>query len=615
MTEYNHKINISPEINSRIPGYILVEKDPDSSDISQKILLDGIKYFFGGFGHKAYLFDMENYQLALMLPDTIQKLDCVSFSRVSDDFAFIEGTFSDFELLRACKNEPQPFGKNLANKILKLAKNGNLHELKEFNGRYSGFIYLAETRTLILITDHTGANRVFVYNDGKQFAVSNNVFALNMNSFLKISIDERSMAEILQLEYPLLRNTEFNEISLVLPSDIYIRNNKIVSYQKYYTLNDRTRCKSDQQYISDLEETIDLYFKRLNNYLEEPIGIFMSKGKDSRLFLPFLEKNDIPYTPFVFKDGTGVFDYPYVKKIMQLLNKDLHVLDTYTVDRRLAFMSAMSTTPTLSWFALGSLATQYSNTALMGLYGDLFAGKIATYRSPGIKTKDDLINRYFSFNAKGVTNDIFRKEFPNYNRFENWKTFEALYNDYPINQSLCEYDLYINYDYRTFRNSQPILLRAQHFITPITPFTDKAISKAYLSLPESLIKSQKAHAVIAAIEKKSNVVRSTAFPISLKLESNIRPVLLMIIKLNNTLNNRFLKGQIKKFNPYVPGDDFTPRSDYFKEILKERIPIKISQKRLLTRLYNADDYLHLIFHDNILPLCKIPVIVYNEFVD
>jgi hypothetical protein len=167
-------------------------------------------------------------------------------------------------------------------------------------------------------------------------------------------------------------------------------------------------------------------------------------------------------------------------------------------------------------------------------------------------------------------------------------------------------------DHRSFRNALAILMRAQHYITPVTPFTDRAVALAYHSLPVSLLKSQKAHTKIAAMEPRSNKIKSTAFPISLKLESHVRPAMMAVIKLNNLLNNRFLKGQIKKFNPYVPVDDFTPRSDYFKSVFSGQIPVKVGHKRLLTRMYNADDYLHLVLHDDILPLCKTPVIVYNE---
>jgi len=612
MTEFKHDIVIDKNITSRITGYILVETNPDQPENSSKVLHDGIRRFFGGFGHNAYLFDLGTHSLGLLLPDEVHKLDCVSFIKDDGDFAFLEGTFYDFDLLRSCKEDHKPIDEKLAGKILELARTGNTDALKEFNGRYSGFVYLAQSKTLIVITDQYGANRVFVYHYNNTFAISNNVFALATNPFLEVSVNEQAIAQILQVEYPVFRDTEFAEISLVLPSDIYFRKGSEISRSKYYQKVDRTRTKSDKQYIADLKDTVDGFFTRFNDYMNEPIGIYMSKGKDSRFFLPFLEENHIPYVPFVFKDGTGVFDYPEVSQIAHLLNKDLHILESYEVDRKLAFMSAMSTTPTLSWFALGKVAANYTNNALMGIFGDICSGKMPSFRVPGINTKQKLIDGFFTMISKGVTQEIFSQSLPYYNRFKTREDYQRLFDDYPEAQILFDNEVYHDVDHRTFRNALPILMRAQHFITPVTPFTDRAVAMAYHSLPVSLLKSQKAHTKIAAMEPKSSKVRSTAFPVSLKTESYIRPAMMVVIKLNNILNNRFLKGQIKKFNPYVAVDDFTPRSSYFNEVFKGQLPYKVGHKRLLTRMYNTDDYLHLVFNDDIIPLCKKPVIVKNE---
>ncbi|MFH1119564.1 MAG: hypothetical protein V1775_07050 [Bacteroidota bacterium] len=612
MTEYKYNLNIDHAIRSRIPGYVLVETDPDNPMHGTNVLMEGIKRFFGGYGQNTHLFDLGSHKIAILTPDFSQKLDCISFKRAGNDFAFLEGTFYDFDLLKRCKNESKQIGEYLAGEIIELVKKGDLDALKDYNGRYSGFVYIAETRTLILITDQYGANRVFVYNNGKQLAVSNNVFALATNPYLSVSVDEKSIAQILQVEYPVYRGTEFAEISFVLPSDIYIRKDNSVSYSKYYQKLNRTRTKSDKQYISDLRDTINGFFENFYRYYDETVGIYLSKGKDCRLFLPFLENNRIPYIPFVFKDGTGVFDYPDVYKIAGLLDKDLHVLENYSVDRKLAFMSAMSTTPTLSWFALGSVATNFTNTALMGVFGDISSGKMPSFRVIGMKTQDDLIDGFFKMVSKGVTPEIFSDSLPYFDKFKTWESYRNLFRDYPKAEILFDNEVYHDVDHRSFRNALTILMRAQHFITPVTPFTDKAVALAYHSLPVSLLKSQKAHTVIAAMEPKSNRIKSTAFPVSLRFESHIRPAMMAVIKLNNLLNNRFLKGQIKKFNPYVPVDNFVPRSDYFKEVFKGSIPVSVGHKRLLTRMYNTDDYLHLVFHDNILPLCKIPVIVHNE---
>ena len=612
MKEYLHDITINPEIKSRIPGYLLVETDQENPFHSSEVIMEGINRFFGGFGHNAYLYDLGKYKFAVLAPDASQKLDCISFKKDGGDFAFIEATLYDFDLLSKCKAEANLIGETLAGDLITLARNGQMDALKQFNGRYSGFVFLAETNTLILITDQYGANRVFVYDNGKQFAVSNNVFALASNPQLNISVDEQSIAQILQVEYPIYRNTEFAEISLVLPSDIYIRKDKKVSFSKYYQKLDRTRTKSDKQHIIDLKNTINSFFERFYSYYNETVGIYMSKGKDSRMFLPFLENNKIPYVPLVFKEGTGVFDYPQVYQIAKLLDKDLHVLESYKIDRKLAFMSAMSTTPTSSWFALGSLATNYSSTALMGAFGDISSGKMPSFRVIGMKTQDDLIEGFFKMVSKGVTPEIFRDSLPYFDKFKTAELYRGLFKDYPKAEILFDNEVYHDVDHRSFRNALAILMRAQHFVTPVTPFTDKDVAFAYHSLPVSLLKSQKAHTVIAAMEPKSNVVKSTAFPISLKLEAHVRPLMLSVIKLNNLLNNRFLKWQGKKYNPYVSKDAFTPKSDYFKEVFKGSIPVKVGHIRLLTRMYNTDDYLHLMLHDNILPMCKTPVIVYNE---
>ncbi len=612
MKEFHHEINIDQSFLPKLTGYLLVETIGDQPEFSQKILMEGIQNFFGGFGKKTNIYNLGKYVLAILLPDKVHKLDHQSFTKSGNNFAFIEGTFYDFERLN--KIDPEKPLKNdfFASEILSICQSGNLQQLKEFNGRYSGFAYIQNTDTLILFCDQLGGNRIYVYNQNENFAVSNNIFALACNPCLKVSIDEQSIAEILQLEYPLYRSTEFNEIKLILPSDICIKNKNSISYEKYFQKIYRKRIKSDKLYIEELTDTFDTFFKDLYNYLKEPVGIFMSKGKDSRIFLPFLENNQIPYIPFVFKDGTGVFDYPYVRQIAHLLDKDLHVLESYVIDRRFAFMIAMSTTPTFSWGALGQVSSQYTGTALMGLFGDMSSGKMPSFRVPGIKTHDEMIAGIFRWITKGVTQDIFRESVPYYNQFDIWSRYKSLYKEYPESELLIDSEIYHDTDNRSFRNTQPILLRSQHFTTPITPFAEKSILTTYHSLPVSLIRSQKAHAKIAATEKKTNSIRTTAFPVSLKLEKNIRPLMLEIIKFNNRFNNILLKWQIKKFNPYVETDSFIPRSDYFKTVFQGRIPVKPTHKRLLTRMYNTDDYLHLIFHDNIRLFCNLPEIIYNE---
>lgn len=610
MKEYIHQTQIDQHFDSRLPGYILAEVSQKDEIRTNRILEDGITRFFGAYGENAYLYDLGSYKLALLLPTTLPKMNCISFVKENDDFAFIEGTFYDYELLK--KNKKKLVSTELARQLLKIARSEQYEALKDFNGRYSGFIYLNESDKLILITDSYGANRVFVYEKGQDFIVSNNVFALSTNQILTLSVNEESIAQIIHYEYPAYRETEFNEISLVLPSDILIRSNRLNKVIKSFQKVSRTPVKSNDEYIKELTDTIDSFFKRTINYLEEPMGIYLSKGKDSRLFLPFLENNKIPYVPFVFKEDTGVFDYPQVKKIAELLDKDLHVLEQHTIDRYLAFLTSMNTTHTSPWLALGKVAANYVTNALMGLYGESSSGKLCAHRNYGVNDLESSIKATILGNSRGITKEEADRWVPYYKKWDTNAAFRSIYKDYPTVEIPFDFDTYQDIDHRSFRNAIVILVKAQHFITPITPYMDKQIADVYHRLPYSLLKSQMAHTKIAALEPKSNSVQSTAFPVSLKNEHHFRPILVELVKFNNKFKDILMSRHKRKYKPYIQKDSFIPRSSYFRSLFSDK-PMMIGNPRILTRMYNIDDYLYMTFEGNMSTFFRTPSIMINEF--
>lgn len=609
MREYTYQSVIDRNIASRLPGYILTNSYQNNAR-SAKIMKEGIQRFFGGFGEYTHLFDLGEYMFALLLPDILPKLNCVSFTRNGGDFAFIEGTFYDYALLE--RNKSELISNDLAETILEIARNEQYEKLKSFNGRYSGFTYIKETDQLVLITDSYGANRVFVYEKATDFIVSNNVFAISTNPELSITVNEESIAQIIHYEYPAYRQTEFIEIELVLPSDILIRQNRKNRYVKAYQTVFRTPLKPDKEYIDELRAAIDRFFKNTISYMQEPMGIYMSKGKDSRLFLPFLERNTIPYIPFVFKSDTGIFDYPQVKEIATLLDKDLHVLENYTIERQLSFLTSMNTTPTTSWLALGKVAGQFVSNALMGLYGECSSGKLSAHRNYGITDRESATRATILGNSRGISSEEANKWVPYFKKWDTEKAYRNIYREFPEVQIPFDYDTYQDIDHRSFRNSVVILMKAQHFITPIAPFMDKSVADVYHRLPPSLLRSQIAHTVIASEEPKSNKVQSTAFPVSLKNEKYIRPLLVEIVKINNKYRDILLSAYKRNYKPYVNADSFIPKSNYFRSIMPDDKEMHIGNPRILTRLYNIDEYLRLTFEEDLTAYFKKPVIVKNE---
>jgi hypothetical protein len=608
MKEFIHQTTIDHNITSRLPGFLLVEAEDDKSR-TVRIIEEGITRFMAGFGELAHIFDLGQYKFALLMPQSLPKMSCVSFIRSGDDYAFIEGTFYDYELLK--KNKKELISTDLAEQILEIARNEDYEKYKSYNGRYSGFAFVKKTNKLSVITDSYGANRVFIYDSETSFAVTNNVFALSTNPSLRISVNEESISQILHYEYPAYRQTEFNEIELVLPSDILIRQNKKKSVVKSYQSVFRTPVKSDKEYIDELRDTITGFFDRTSEYIQEPFGIYLSKGKDSRLFLTFLEKASLDYIPFVFKEDTGIFDYPQVKQIAELLDKDLHVLEKHTIDMNLAFLTAMNTTFTTPWLALGKVAANYTGNALMGLYGESSSGKLCAYRNFGVHDKESSIKATILGNSRGITREETIKWVPYYAKWDSDAAFRQIYKDYPPVELMFDYDTYQDIDHRSFRNAIVILTRAQHFITPVAPFMDKTVAAVYHKLPHSLLKSQIAHTVLASEEPKSNKVRSTAFPTSLKNEKYLRNFLVELVKFNTKFKDILMAQHKKKYRPYVDKDSFSPKSEYFKSVFSDK-PHYVGNPRILTRLYNIDHYLFMTLEDNLMKYFKAPVIVQNE---
>lgn len=607
MKEYIHQALIDQSIEPRMPGYFLVEST-ENTLVNKRVLEEGISRFFGGFGEHAYIYDWGRYKFALLIPESISIFSCISLFKADGDFAFIEGTFYDYELLK--KNKKEKVSTELAHQILQICQKEQYSKLKDFNGRYSGFVYIQEQNKLILITDSYGANRVFVYDDSRNFVVSNNMYALSTNRALKLTVNEESIAEIIHYEYPAFRNTEFNEISLVLPSDIFVRKNGKNIYVKSFQQVTRTPEKKDKEYINELRETVDQFFKETYNYLQKPMGIYLSKGKDSRFFLPFLERNDIPYLPFVFKEDTGIFDYPEVRKIARLLDKDLHVLEHHTINRTLSFLISMSTTSTSPWLALGKVAGNYVSNALMGLYGESSSGKLCAHRNYGIRDWESSVKATILGNSRGISSEDTKKWVPYFSKYDTEAAFRSIYKDYPPVEIPFDFDTYQDIDHRSFRNAIVILLKAQHFITPIAPFMDKRIANVYHKLPIHLLESQLAHTIIAGEEPKSSKVKSTAFPISLKNEKYLRSTLVKIVKFNNKYKDFLMAGKKRKYKPFIQKESFIPRSDYFKNIYQQ--PLHIGNPRILTRIYNVDEYLAITLQDNLEPFFKTPEILHNE---
>lgn len=592
---HSHKEIINPPQKSKNIGYILLSRSLDPEQ-DLRILKSSLSLFFGAFGQNAAVYCNDNYIFSILIPECLPKLDLFSFYKRQNDFAFIEGTFYDRELLKKYGKSREDFVRWLLKKL----SEKNVDILKKLNGNYSGIIYTSSNGNLYAFNDKFGINKQFFYSDRNQFALTNNIFALGKNPHLNNRIKPESLFQILQTDYPINRNTEFEQIHHILPSEILIRKNdclfRPIDCYRFERRNNTNTA--DKKILQNLYEKLDSFFQFLNDYLEEPCGLFLSRGKDARILLNFLDKHFAEYGLFNFRTASWArIEAIDVEKIANRLKKDLLRLEEFTLDRNESVLAGMNTTAASDWFALSQLASKYTNYALIGHGGDKPSGKCAAFREyPPPKTKAELAEAYFRSASKGVKKEDIHRTLPCFKSFGSAKdkflsTYDHLQADH-----LCDIEIKHSIENRWFRHTIPILHKANQYITPIYPYLEKNTCQAYFDLPLHLIHSQSAHANLACMGSKTNSIQSTEFPVPLNLERRIRPIMKKVIQLNNLLSGLLFDLKTKApSNPKISNGKrkYKVLSSYLKE--RAGGVVYSENNTLLHRVMVIDSYLQLLF--------------------
>lgn len=570
-------------------GFVLVKNNSDGS-----CYLDSLNKFFGCFGKTLLIAGNDEYILFMFVPGKLNCLDAFSYYENNNEFLFIEGTFYDGDY--HFKNTRESIDIQIAKGLFDdLKSTGNFELLKQINGHYAGVAYI--NHTVVAFNDSFGVNKLFYYDTNDHFIISNNLFSIINNRGLNINIDDEALAQTLTLEYPIDRLTLFKNVYCVLPSDILIKSDDKIDFLKFFLPFNRNNDRPVKSHIEELHDAFDDFFSRLKDFVDEPLNLFLSKGKDNRLFIDFLEKNHINYNLYTFIQSSGIFDFSYAIEISKLLEKDIHLLKQYDIDEVMEVISGMSTTFTSPWLALAYVINKNGyNYGLLGTTGDPLSGKLLTFREfPKIRNKQQLIAAEYDCYRKGVTSSQLNSIFHSFSKYNVKDSFFNSYETYR-EANLFDIEILFNIDYRCFRNTLPILNKATQLITSIHPYLDKHISRKYLSLPLPLIKSQKAHTILSARNTKSNQTRSTAFPIPLRYEPYFREIIMAAVKLNSFLKGKLLSKKLDKISTVHERSVFTPKSAYLTNLI-ESSQAPCLNNVLLTRLKSIDNFIK-IAHEN-----------------
>lgn len=428
---------------------------------------------------------------------------------------FLEGFFYESEY--SCR-------KTIEN--LRVGDNQNLiTDLKEFNGYYSGVLRDKKDNKLIFFSDKFGIRRIFY--DCQLHIFSNS--ELDVAKYSALRVDMVALQETLILGYPLSNRTYLENVRVLLPLRI-----GLLEDHRFKEVFCGITVKEDGS-TQKVKEAYEDFFEKLS-FSKARIGLGLSKGKDSRMYLYFMNKAGIDYELFTFRENETDNEYRDCMKIAKSLDKQLLIVPDRIPSHEETIMKSLKDgRPISEFYRLGRFAKENKiDFLLLGYLGDHISGKISCFRTFGINSFDRLAHQLFWEYSEGVRKqnieELCSKFTDGYHLvYDNWKkTFE----DFKY-LSLPKAEILHYLETRGLRRIAPLLLQVMDSVTMILPTTDNSVFYSYLALPEKSINSQQAHTKLASLDPSAAVAKSTAFPISLKNEKYFRTLIRSIVRYQN----------------------------------------------------------------------------------
>ena len=182
---------------------------------------------------------------------------------------------------------------------------------RHLRGMYAIAIHDAEINRLVLSRDPFGIKPLYYTENNNVFAFASEPQALVRAGLVNPEINERSLSELLHLQFTVGRDTVYAGIHRVLPGEtLIIRAGRIIERHRINALPDTEPVDLDQdnatrQLDNLLNETVELHQRA-----DVPYGMFLSGGIDSSVLIAMMKRlNAEPVRAFTAGfSGTDVHD-------------------------------------------------------------------------------------------------------------------------------------------------------------------------------------------------------------------------------------------------------------------------------------------------------------------
>jgi hypothetical protein len=426
------------------------------------------------------------------------------------------------------------------------------------NGVFSGFILNVETGHSLHFSDRFGFGIQYLAHTPYSSVFSSSLWPFIDMSRLNGGLNIDAIHDILLFGYPLLHETPFSAVSVVLPGTITKlcgANRKTIPYATY----GRIRSPGHWTDIKErFRETFSQHFQSIQALTkQEQFGLALSGGHDSRVILNAMLVNDVISHCLIGYDRHMSPDAKRAAWVARAAHANMTLVDIAEWTEQMK----VDTNVLADGAGVGQLSvnlarrgSEYIDYLYFGSTGDLLSG--AWHVVPDrYKNVQELAQAVFGANYEYATPvekfiEIFRN-----------KTLKDVQSRYKRTFDIDVADLREAYVAqrvvsRNFRRIRQFMQGAYLYINPVHMFHDVRIADLYQSLPYKLLEKQRAHIRLSFQGARTHaLLPATKYPIPVILE----PIMLRPMK--QIMLQSSIKARLKRKIGFGRGKSFIGREN------------------------------------------------------
>jgi len=551
----NHAKHDPAPPRHHLVGWIAIAGNGNEHEIRTKIEL-GLNSFVGDYGLRQVRQAQGGVGFGVRLPEAPLSLTTWSLFQDEGAICFVEGVFYDKCFSHFPIDGEDPW---LAKGLLASFRTAKTKAIAELSGSFSGFVFDRNEQALITFVDRMGTKVLYWSTEGDDVIVASNLAAFR--ALKTLDLDQQGAFQYMTVGFPIGERTPLKDVSIQLPASVNIFRGRTRESRRYWTVPKRLPAMSLKDACALITHALEEFVGRLHDRTQEPLGLGLSGGHDSRVILSALAYKGIPYEPLTrIPDG---FNDRIARALCSIVKKDPRLVEAVSRDEMPEIQKGVFAYSDGLYFesfgfaVLGKACHEHQIKYLMlGFAGDVISGDVGTPAPQYVRGIEELAPAVLQQHVELLSFDdavsvIHGDESAKRSLIDTAiLEWARSFPEKEHHEHLLEVAMWQAMANRNVKRVRFSMIPATRYTQLIFPYLDNRVLDAYFSLPIEFLYHQKAHCY-AGFHRFSEFgnYRACPYPISLRNEARF-PLVLYRMRLAKRLFARFapttFKGEVSR---------------------------------------------------------------------